>query len=257
MSYKTIKIEKQESFAVVTIDRPPANAINVELVQEIGQAFPELEKDENLRSIILTGAGEKIFSAGADLGSGFGGDVDALINGFHTSLLKIERCSKPVIAALNGHAFGGGCEISLACHFRILKKTARIGLTESNLGIIPGAGGTQRMPRVIGRAKALEYMIFGKQVPADEALAVGLVTALSEEGKVLDDAKEFARRLAERAPLATKFLIDCVSRGMEAPIEDALYKIEKGNFMQVVKTSDAAEGIQAFFQKRKAEFKGK
>lgn len=260
MAYKNIIVSREETFGIVTLNRPPVNALNSEVVGEFAQAVDELEKDPALRSIIFVGAkhGEReTFCGGADLsGPGFSGDVNSLIDSFHVTLNRMERCSKPIIAAINGHAFGGGCEVSLACHFRIMKKTARIGLTESNLGIIPGAGGTQRLPRVIGRSRALHCMIFGTQIPAEEALSIGLVHQLSEEGKTLDDAKDFARKLAERAPLSTFAIIQCVAHGMDKPIEEGL-KVEKENFLKVVTSSDAAEGIQAFFQKRKANFQGK
>lgn len=255
MGYNLILVEEKEDYAVITLNRPDRrNALNPEIVSEIGQAVEELLPKENLRSLMITGSGDKAFSAGADLASGFSGDVGGLIDSFHQTLSKIENGPKPVVAAINGHAFGGGCELSMACHFRLIQKGARIGLTESTLGIIPGAGGTQRMPRLIGVAKALDYMIFGKQLEAEEALRVGLVH------QVVDDAKaageELCRKLAERAPVATRCILEAVIQGVQVPMEQAL-KIEKERFLQVVKTSDAAEGIQAFFQKRKPQFKGR
>src|SRR2546421_687786 len=195
MAYDTLVVTREESFAVVTLNRPPANAISVELVQELNAVLGEFVDDDGVRALVLTGAGEKIFCAGADLGSAFsGGNVDAFIRFGNSVLRKIERYPKPVIAAMNGHALGGGCEIAMACHFRLLKEGARMGQTESNLGIIPGFGGTQRMPRLIGRTKALEFMILGTQVPADECLALGLVNRRSKEGRALEDAKALARQ---------------------------------------------------------------
>jgi enoyl-CoA hydratase/carnithine racemase len=169
---------------------------------------------------------------------------------------KIERFPKPVIAAMNGHALGGGCEIAMACHFRLLKETARMGQTETNLGIIPGFGGTQRMPRLIGRTKALEFMILGAQVPAAECLALGLVNQLTREGETLEAAKTLARQIAKRPPLATRLLIEAVDDGLDAPIDQAL-EIETRAFLQTLRTEDAAEGIQAFFAKREPAFKGR
>src|SRR5436853_537245 len=154
-------------------------------------------------------------AAGADLGSAFAGEsVDAFIRFGNGVLRKIERFGKPVIAAMNGHALGGGCEIAMACHLRLLKETARMGQTESNLGIIPGFGGTQRMPRLIGRTKALEFMILGTQIPAAECLALGLVNRLAREGETLNEAKALARLIAKRPPVAVRLIIQAVDDGL-------------------------------------------
>jgi enoyl-CoA hydratase len=169
---------------------------------------------------------------------------------------RIERFPKPVIAAMNGHALGGGCEIAMACHFRLLKQGARMGQTESNLGIIPGYGGTQRLPRLVGRTRALEFLILGTQIPAEECLALGLVNRLCREGETLAEAKALARQLAKRPPVATRLIIEAVDEGLEAPIEKAL-DIEVRAFLKALRTEDAAEGIQAFFAKREPEFKGR
>jgi enoyl-CoA hydratase/carnithine racemase len=257
MAFETLILTREERFAVVTLNRPPANAISEQLVQELLKALTAVETDEAVRAVIVTGAGDRIFCAGADLGSAFsGGDVGVFIRFGNGVLRRIERFPKPVIAALNGHALGGGCEIAMACHFRILKETARMGQTESNLGIIPGFGGTQRMPRLIGRTKALEFMILGTQATAQECLALGLVNRLSKEGATLDDAKSLARQLAKRPPIATRLIIEAVDDGLEAPIDHAL-EIETRAFLKTLRTEDAAEGIQAFFAKREPEFKGR
>lgn len=257
MPFETLTLAREESFAVITLNRPPANAINEQLVRDLGEALTAVERDDAVRSVILTGAGERIFCAGADLGSAFtGGDVGAFIRFGNGVLRRIERFPKPVIAAINGHALGGGCEIAMACHFRILKETARMGQTESNLGIIPGYGGTQRLPRLIGRTKALEFLILGTQVPAPECLALGLVNRLSKEGETLNDARALARQLARRPPIATRLLIEAVDDGLEAPIDQAL-EIETRAFLQTLRTEDASEGIQAFFAKREPDFKGR
>src|SRR5437764_8052869 len=190
MGFETLVLAREETFAIVTLNRPPANAISEALVRELNDAVSALADDESVRSVVITGAGDKIFCAGADLGSAFsGGNVDSFIRRGNSVLRKIERYPKPVIAAMNGHALGGGCEIAMACHLRLMKEGARMGQTESNLGIIPGFGGTQRMPRLIGRTKALEFMILGTQIPSDECLALGLVNRVSKDGKTLDDAK--------------------------------------------------------------------
>ena len=257
MAYETLRLVREESFAVVTLDRPPANAISEPLMRELDAALDEVSADQAVRSLILTGAGDRIFCAGADLGSAFsGGDLAGFIRFGQGVLRKIERFGKPVIAAINGHALGGGCEISMACHLRILKETARMGQTESNLGIIPGYGGTQRMPRLIGRAKALEYMILGTQIPAVECLALGLVNRLAKEGETLGDAKALARQIAKRPPVATRLIIAVTDEGLNTDIDHGL-EAEARAIVDVLKTEDAAEGMQAFFQKREPTFKGR
>jgi enoyl-CoA hydratase/carnithine racemase len=257
MPFETLSLEREESFAVITLNRPPANAISEQLVRDLAAALTSVETDDGVRAVIITGAGERIFCAGADLGSAFsGGDMRDFIRFGNGVLRKIERFPKPVIAAMNGHALGGGCEIAMACHLRLLKETARMGQTETNLGIIPGFGGTQRMPRLIGRTKALEFMLLGTQVPAAECLALGLVNRLTKEGETLAEAKMLARALAKRPPVATRVLIEAVDDGLDAPIDQAL-EIETRAFLQTLRTEDAAEGIQAFFARREPEFKGK
>jgi enoyl-CoA hydratase/carnithine racemase len=161
-----------------------------------------------------------------------------------------------VIAAIQGHATGGGCEIAMACHLRVMKETARIGQTESNLGIVPGFGGTQRLPRLIGRTKALELLILGSQVTAPEALALGLVNRLAKEGETVADARALAAAIARRAPIATRLIIECVDRGLDGPLEAGM-DAEVRAFLETLRTEDAAEGIQAFFQKRPPAFKGR
>ena len=257
MPFETLSLEREETHAVITLNRPPANAISADLVRDLAAALTEVESDEGVRVVIITGAGDRIFCAGADLGSAFGGgNIAEFIRYGNGVLRKIERFPKPVIAAMNGHALGGGCEIAMACHLRLLKETARMGQTETNLGIIPGFGGTQRMPRLIGRTKALEFMLLGTQVPAAECLALGLVNRLTKDGETLAEARALARQLARRPPVATRLLIEAVDDGLEAPIDQAL-EIEARAFLKTLRTEDAAEGIQAFFGKREPEFKGR
>ncbi|HET7876670.1 MAG TPA: enoyl-CoA hydratase-related protein [Methylomirabilota bacterium] len=257
MPYETLSLGREETFAVITLNRPPANAISEPLMRELNAALSDVENDPQVKSVIITGAGDKIFCAGADLGSAFSGpDVATFIRFGNSVVRRIERFPKPVIAAINGHALGGGCEIAMGCHIRILKKGARMGQTESNLGIIPGYGGTQRFPRLIGRGRALEYLLLGSQIPAEECYRIGLANRLSEEGQTLNDAKALARELGKRAPLASRLIIEAVDDGIQAPIDQAI-EIEVRAFEKVLKTEDASEGIQAFFQKRPAQFKGK
>src|SRR5947207_9829182 len=257
MAYETLLASREEGFAVVALNRPPANAFTGPLIQEYDAALSELAEDDAVRALIITGAGDKIFCAGADLGSAFsGGNVDRFIRFGNSVLRRIERYPKPVIAAMNGHALGGGCEIAMACHLRLLKEGARMGQTESNLGIIPGFGGTQRMPRLIGRTKALEFMILGTQIPSEECLALGLVNRLSKEGRALEDAKALARQIAKRPPIATRLILEAVDDGLEAPLDQAL-EIETRHFLKGLCTEDAGEGIQAFFGKREPQWKGR
>jgi len=259
MTYQTLMVEREEGFAVVTLNRPPANAISAELVLELEAVVGELEPDASVRAVIVTGAGDRIFCGGADLTSAFSGgageDLAAFLRRGQAVLRRIETYEKPVIAAIQGHATGGGCEIAMACHLRVMKETARLGQTESNLGIIPGFGGTQRLPRLIGRTKALEYLILGTQIPAPEALALGLVNRLAKEGETLQEAKTLARRIAERAPVATRLIIECVDRGLNGTLEQGI-DAEMRAFLEVLRTEDAAEGIQAFFSKRPPRFTG-
>src|SRR5262249_10973766 len=205
MPYETMTLEREEAFAVVTLNRPPANAISETLMKRRNAVLAEPESDAAVQCLIITGAGDRIFCAGADLGSAFSGpDVTSFIRFGNSVLRRIERFPKPVIAAINGHALGGGCEISMACHIRILKETARMGQTESNLGIIPGYGGTQRFPRLIGRGRALEHLILGTQIPAQECYRIGLANRLSKEGETLEDAKALAREIVKRPPIASR-----------------------------------------------------
>jgi len=259
MPFETLLVERGDGHAVVTLNRPPANTISPQLVLELEAAVDELAQDDAVRAIVLTGAGERIFCGGADLGGAFGGgpeELEAFIRRGQTLLRRIERLPKPVIAAIQGHATGGGCEMAMACHLRVMKETARIGQTESNLGIIPGFGGTQRLPRLIGRTKALEFLILGTQMTAPEALSLGLVNRLAKEGETLSDARALAATIARRAPIATRLIIECVDQGLDGSI-DAGMAVELRAFLNTLRTEDASEGIQAFFQKRPPEFKGR
>ena len=257
MTYETLLLSREDAIAVITLNRPPANAISEALIRELNHALNELREDDGVRAVVITGSGDRIFCGGADLGSAFsGGDVEAFIRFGNSVMRKIERFSKPIVAAINGHAMGGGCEIAMACHLRLLKETARMGQTESNLGIIPGYGGTQRLPRLIGRTKALEFLLLGTQIPAQECLALGLVNRLCREGETLNDAKALARHLARRAPLATAAIIKAVDEGLESPMARSI-DVELDAFMPTLRSEDAAEGIQAFFGKREPQFKGR
>jgi len=259
MAYETLIVERGDGYAVVTLNRPPANTISAQLMRELEAAVDELMRDDSVRAVVLTGAGDRIFCGGADLSGAFSGgpeELDAFIRRGQALLRRIERLPKPVIAAIQGHATGGGCEIAMACHLRIMKETARIGQTETNLGIIPGFGGTQRLPRLIGRTKALELLILGTLITGPEALALGLVNRLAKEGETVADARALAATIAKRAPIATRLIVECVDQGLDGPLEAGLDAEVRG-FLETLRTEDAGEGIQAFLQKRPPEFKGR
>lgn len=256
MSYETLIVEKQEKYLLITLNRPPMNPISPSLLDDLNAALDEHGNDDDILSIIITGAGEKAFCAGADLKAGFGDDPGKLAKKGQSTFDRLESLGKPVIAAINGITLGGGCELSLACTFRLIDEKAIIGLPESNLGIIPGYGGTQRLSRLIGKPKALNLIIFGKHVDAAKAVELGIADTLCAHGTVLDEAKKLASLIATRAPVATRMILDAVNRGVEETLEDGL-EIERDNFSEVMKSEDAKEGITAFLEKRKPDFKGK
>ncbi len=251
-----IIFEQKGPVAILTINRPKANQLSHDVFEQMRTHLDMIELNKEIRAVIITGSGDKIFSAGADLTQGFGnfGPVDFLKRG-QDVWNKVEDMGKPVIAALNGHALGGGCELAIACHFRFIKKGARIGLTETNLGIMPGYGGSLRLPRLVGRSKALEIMLLGRQVEAEEALEIGLVDRMCEEGKLMDDALEFAQKLSKRPPIAVKSILKLVSQSPSISPEQHL-KIEREELAKLFTTKDMMEGMTAFAQKREPEFKG-
>ncbi len=251
-----VLFEQREGVGIITINKPKANQLSHEVFEGMRATLDLCEMNKDIRAIVITGSGERIFCAGADLSAGLGGysPADFLKRG-QDVWNKIEDFPKPVVAALNGHALGGGCELALACHFRIMKKGANIGLTETNLGIMPGYGGTLRLPRFIGRAKALEYMILGKQMNSDEAFSLGIANRLSEEGKTLDDAVAFALDLAKRPPLSTRALLKIFSMSPSLSPEQHL-KVEREELAKLFGTKDMIEGMTAFAQKRDPVFKG-
>jgi enoyl-CoA hydratase len=256
MAYETLIVEKKDSYLLVTLNRPPVNALNAQIIIELNQVMDEYTGDADIRSWIVTGAGEKAFCAGADLKAGFGDDPDAFIRRGQDTFTRLERLGKPVIAAINGITLGGGCELALSCTFRLIDENAIIGLPESSLGIIPGYGGTQRLGRLIKKSKAIELMIFGAHVKAAEAVEIGLADKLCAHGTALAEAVELAKKIAARAPVATKSIIDSVNLGCEVELQAGL-DIERESFLKAIGSDDAREGISAFLEKRKPEFKGK
>jgi len=257
MAYETLIVEREENVGIITLNRPPANPINLAVLNELDEAVTELEQDKAIRALIITGAGEKGFSAGFDVKTAGTPEAEKTPARGHEVFRRIEKCSKPVIAAMNGFALGGGCELSMSCHFRIMVDSERavVGQPKIDLGIIPGWGGTQRLPRLVGKTKALEMLILGTRIRAPEAQSIGLITKVSQPGELMDDAKEFARTLAKKAPVAVRIILDAVTRGLEATLDEGL-KIELEGSLQVGKTKDAMEGMMAFVQKREPDFKG-
>ena len=255
-----VRIETREGVAIITVDRPKVlNALNAQTVGEIGEAFEQARNDENVKAVILTGGGEKAFVAGADIG-----ELAKMtpITGKATAergqavFAKIERFPKPVIAAINGFALGGGCELALACHIRIASEKAQIGLPEVTLGIIPGYGGTQRMARLLGKGKALELILTGDRIPAAEAERIGLVNKVVAPEELMNVAMELAKKIASRGPLAVRAAIEAVMSGSEMPLDEGFF-LEATLFGLLASTDDMKEGMGAFLEKRTADFKGR
>lgn len=260
MEWKQFLVEIRDQVAIITINRPPMNTLSQEALFELGSILDHMEKNPSVRSLIITGAGEKTFSAGADV-SEFGRMADAeqaeeFLKRIHDLLNQIENFPKPVIACLNGKALGGGNELQMACHLAIAAEHAELGLPEARLGIMPGYGGTQRLPRLIGQRRALEMMLEGKRISAEEALKIGLVNKVVPSDRLADAAYEWAKQLAEGPPVAMKGILTSVIKGSEKELSEGL-KIEQKNMLTVMRTEDAIEGVAAFFTKRKPSFKGK
>ena len=249
-----VLFEQKDMTAILTINRPKANQLSHDVFESLTVHLDRCESDNSIRVIIITGSGDKIFCAGADLSGGFGNftPVDFLKRG-QDLFNRIAEFQKPVIAAINGHALGGGCELALACHIRILNKGARIGLTETNLGIIPGYGGTLRLPKLIGETKAIEYILLGKQIESDRAIELGLVNRLTSDA--LSESIELGNELTKRPPLAVKAVLKIFADAHSSNRETHL-KTEREELAKLFGTKDMVEGISAFAQKREPHFKG-
>jgi enoyl-CoA hydratase len=255
-----IRTENKDGILVITIDRPKVlNALNAQTVDEIRQAFEAARTDDSVKVIILTGAGEKAFVAGADineLATMTPITGKEIAERGQRTFRAIEKFTKPVIAAINGFALGGGCELALACHIRIASDKAQLGLPEVTLGIIPGYGGTQRMARLLGKGKALELILTGDRVKADEAERIGLVNKVVPADQLMTAAEEMARTIATRGPLAVRAAIEAVMSGSEMPFEEGQF-LEATLFGLLASTDDMKEGMQAFLEKRAANFRNK
>jgi enoyl-CoA hydratase len=259
MAFENVRTETKDNLHIITIDRPKVlNALNAQTVEEIGRAFDAVRDDASVRCVILTGGGEKAFVAGADIK-----ELAQMtpITGKETSergqrvLRAIERFPKPVIAAVNGFALGGGCELALACHIRIASEKAQLGLPEVTLGIIPGYGGTQRMARLLGKGKALELILTGDRISAAEAERIGLVNKIVPADELMSAAEEMGRKIATRGPLAVRAAIEAVMSGSDMPFDEGQF-LEATLFGLLASTEDMKEGMAAFLEKRTADFKG-
>ncbi|HNY65218.1 MAG TPA: enoyl-CoA hydratase-related protein [Deltaproteobacteria bacterium] len=255
MAYETLQLEKQGYVAVLTLNRPANNAVSYAMLQEIDQALDEVAADKEARVLVITGTGEKSFCAGMDVADAVSHpDVGAVGRAIWT---KLDRLEKPTIAAINGHALGGGLELALACHFRYMADSAnaRLGCPELNLGIIPGWGGTQRLTRLLGRNKALDLILNSSRLSPQEALAVGLVDALYPPEELMSKVMEKATALSEKAPLAVRSAIRAANTFLNEGIDEGL-RVEGEGADVCACSKDAVEGFTAFMQKRKPAFTG-
>lgn len=260
MAFDNLLLEHDGPVATVTINRPQVlNALNGATLTELERAIAELAADASVRVVVLTGAGPKAFVAGADINelatqSPDGGRALAL-NGQRV-FDAIERLGKPVIAAINGFALGGGCELAMACTIRIAADTARLGQPEINLGLIPGYGGTQRLSRLVGKGRALELLMLGTPIPAAEAERMGLVNRVVPVADLMSTVQSIARALADKAPLAIRYILDAVNNGLEMSTRDGCAH-EATLFGLVAASDDMREGTRAFLEKRQPAFKGR
>jgi len=257
MNYENIIVEIKEGIAYVTLNRPKAlNALNAQLIKEIGACFSALE-DEAIVGVIMTGSGEKAFAAGADI-SEFGSLTEEscyeLSKAGHEVFNQVEAFIKPVIAVVNGFCLGGGCELAMACHMRIAEEHARFGQPEVNLGLLPGYGATQRMTKLIGKARSIEYHVTADMIDADTAVQIGLVNHKTPLGEGVAKAEEILKKVATKGPLAVSACINVINKYDDHEVD--AFDLESKLFAKVMLTEDAKEGTQAFMEKRKANFKG-
>jgi enoyl-CoA hydratase len=260
MAYDNLLFEVSDKIARITFNRPNVlNALNRKTMDELGDCLKKVRADDDIRVLILTGAGEKAFVAGADINEL---SQQTPVNGREFTLYgqeifhRLETLGKPVIAAINGFALGGGCELALACTLRVAGRNAKLGQPEVKLGIVPGYGGTQRLPRLCGKGVAHELILTGEMISAEEALRVGLVNRVVEPGELLATAEALAKKIVANAPLAVKYALEAVERGMEMPQEEGLY-LEATLFGLCCATQDMREGTRAFLEKRSPKFEGR
>ena len=260
MAFETLLLEKREGIGYVTVNRPEKlNALNQKVMADLRACFEAIQKDDEVKAVILTGAGEKAFVAGADINELA---VQTPIQGKETSLAgqgildSIENLGKPVIAAVNGYAFGGGCELAMACTLRVASENARFGQPEVKLGIIPGYAGTQRLPRLVGKGRALEIILSGEPVTAQEAYRIGLVNQIVPAKDLIAAAESLARKIMVNGPIAVKLALEAVNHGMEMTQREG-ENLEATLFGLCCTTGDMKEGTRSFLEKRPAKFTGK
>ncbi len=259
MTFENLIVDVTDRIARVTVNRPKVlNALNEKTVREIHAAFASLRENTDVGVVILTGAGEKAFVAGADINelavmTPLQGEASSRLG--QAALREIETLGKPVIAAINGFALGGGCELALACHIRFASENARIGLPEVGLGIIPGYGGTQRLPRIVGLGLALELITTARMIDAQEALRIGLVNRVLPAAELIPHCEKVAGEILGRGALAVRYAMDAAIRGMETDLTQGLER-EAGHFGLLAATADMHEGLKAFLEKRKPTFTG-
>jgi enoyl-CoA hydratase len=260
MTFANLLLEKKNSVAYLTVNRPKVlNALNAATIQELAVAFAEIRSDSNVRVVILTGAGEKAFVAGADIGEL--GKLDESSGGKFAQRGQavfdlIENLGKPVIACVNGFALGGGCELAMACTLRLASENAKFGQPEVKLGFLPGYGGTQRLPRLVGKGMAMQLVLTGDIITAQEALRIGLVNEVIPQADLISRAEAIAQKILANAPLAVRHAMEAVNKGMEMTLAQGL-ALEAELFRACCGTEDKREGTVAFLEKRAAQFKGR
>jgi enoyl-CoA hydratase len=257
MGYEHILVDVEAPIATVTLNRPKVlNALSPDLIRELTTALAELDADGSVRAVVLTG-GPRVFAAGADIGDmADRGPVEQLQRDQTGRWLSLAGFTKPLVAAVNGYALGGGCEVMLMCDLIVAGESARLGQPEINLGIIPGAGGTQRWPRTAGKYVAMEVMLSGAPITADRAYQLGIVNKVVPSEMTIEVAKRLARQLAEKPPLAVRMAKEAVLKAYEAPLTEGL-AAERKSFYFLFASDDQKEGMRAFLEKRKAVFKGR
>jgi enoyl-CoA hydratase len=260
MTFENLLLERDGPVAILTFNRPKVlNALNAQTLTELLSAIEAFKADDSVRAVVLTGAGEKSFVAGADINELA---VQTPVQGKEHARRgqrifdAIEQMGKPVIAAVNGFALGGGCEMAMACTIRIAADTARFGQPEINLGLIPGYAGSQRLPRLVGKGIALEIMLTGDMVSAQRAYEIGLVNKVVPAAELMAEAKKFAHTLASKAPIAVRYIIEATNQGLDMSFPEAAY-LETALFGTIASSEDMKEGTRAFLEKRKAVWQGK
>jgi enoyl-CoA hydratase len=259
MQYETLEYKVEDRVAVVALNRPPYNPLNSQMFRELHHLLESVEDDDQVRAVILTGKGEKAFAAGADVHEMKGLDQKGIARMgrlARTAFNRMEQLSKPILGAINGLALGGGCELALACDLRICSENAKFALPELNLGIIPGAGGTQRLPRIIGQARAKEMMFLGDMITAQQAYDYGLVNKVVPFENLMSSAMEWAVKMAEKPPIAVQALKRSVNTGVNVDLESAL-QLEDSCSTIAFLSEDRKEGMAAFAEKRKPNFVGR